>query len=405
VARTGPLARVTIVALVGSSLALSLATAALIFLNWQTPTPRGMSMGGKPVELIFALGILEMPLLGALIALRRQHRVGWIFLGVGASAAFLLFCMQYGLYGEITSPGAVPGSRPMSWLTSWIWAPMSALIPALFLVFPTGRLPSPRWRLVFVAGVVGAGMQAVVDALSFPGASGFPGPSPISFALDRAALDPVYLLGTAIFSAAILASAGSLIARSRAARGEERQQLKWFAFASAGAAVAFTVSTPLYTHPELGPIASALAVVAFLGIPTAAGLAILRYRLYDVDVIVNRALVYAGVSAVLGVTYVAGVILFQALFRPFALVESELSIAGSTLVVAAVFQPIRRRIQDLVDRRFYRSRYDASRTLDAFTARLRGDVDLDSVRADLASVLHETVRPTHASVWLRGLRQ
>jgi hypothetical protein len=399
------LARVTIAVLVGSSLALSLATAALVFLNWQTPTPQGMSMGGKPIELLFALGILEMPLLGGLIALRRQHRVGWIFLGVGASASFLLFCMQYGLYGELTAPGTIPISREISWLTSWIWAPMSALIPALFLVFPTGRLPSARWRIVLAAAFAGAAIQAVVDALTFPGTSGFPGPSPLRVAVDRSSLEPGYLLGSLVFSTSMLASAGALIGRFRAAHGEERQQLKWFVFAAGGAAIAFTVSTPLYSHPELGQIAAALAVVAFLGIPTAAGLAILRYRLYDVDVIVNRALVYAGVSAVLGVTYVAGVIVFQALFRPFAVVESELSIAGSTLVVAAFFQPIRRRIQDLVDRRFYRSRYDSSRTLDAFTARLRGDVDLDSVRADLVSVLHETVRPTHASVWLRGLRQ
>lgn len=396
--------RAAVVVLVGWSVALTLATAALLFLNWQTPTPRGMSMGGKPVELFFTLGVLEMPFLGALIALRRQHRVGWIFLGVGASAAFLLFCMQYGLYGEITSPGAIPGSRVASWLTSWIWAPMSALIPALFLVFPTGRVTSPRWRLVFVAGLAGAAMQALVDGLSFPGESGFPGPSPLPVSVDRAGLEPGYLLGSLVFSAAILASAGSLVGRFRAARGEERQQLKWFAFAGVSAAVAFTVSTPLYTHPEIGPIASALAVLAFLALPTAAGLAILRYRLYDIDVFINRALVYATLSAVLAATYVAGVILLQALFRPFAVAGGELSIAVSTLVVAALFHPIRRRIQDLVDSRFYRARYDAVRTLDELTRRLRDEVDIDDVRREVLEVVGDTMRPAHAGLWLRDGR-
>lgn len=402
---TGAITRVATIGALVVSVAFLMATAGLVLLNWPTPTPPTMSMGGKPIELLFPLAAIEIPVLGAIISLRRGHPVGGLFTVLGLGTGLLLFALQYALYGTTTAPGAVPAAGLVGWVTTWAWAPLSACIPVLLLVFPTGRIPSARWRWVFPLTLAGAVLQGGVDAATSPGTTGLPWPSPLGSTVERAALQPVYFTGALMWSAGILGAAVALVSRARAARGDERQQLKWFALAGGFAAVSFALSTAFFGQGELGQLATGLSALAFLALPTAAGLAVLRYRLYDIDLFINRALVYTGLSAVLGGTYVAGVILFQALFRPFAIVESELSIAGSTLVVAALFQPIRRRIQDIVDRRFYRSRYDASRTLDAFTARLRADVDLDSVRADLVSVLHETVRPVHASVWLRGLRQ
>jgi hypothetical protein len=206
-----------------------------------------------------------------------------------------------------------------------------------------------------------------------------------------------------LLAAWFLVAAASLVARMRHGEAVERQQVKWLAFAAALLGVtlgASIVTTILPFDVGLAKATQILAVAGVLLIPISAGVAILRYRLYDIDVLINRTLVYGAVSAMLAVTYLVAVVLFQGLMRPF-ISGSELAVAGSTLLVVALFHPLRGRVQDVVDRRFYRSRYDAARTLDAFGTRLRDKVELDAVRADLLAVVHGTIRPVHASVWLR----
>jgi hypothetical protein len=216
-------------------------------------------------------------------------------------------------------------------------------------------------------------------------------------------LEGLVRVGGVLLSAGLVGAGASLIVRYRRARTEERLQLKWVVYAGCAALVMVLVSVFLFTQPQ--PLRSLFQpfTLAPLLIPIAAAIAILRYRLYDIDLVIERTLVYGAVSATLAATYIAAVVLLQALLRPVT-GGSEVAIALSTLLVVALFQPIRRRAQDAVDRRFYRARYDAARTIDAFSARLRGDVELDSVRADLIAVIHETIHPAHASVWLRRPR-
>ena len=210
--------------------------------------------------------------------------------------------------------------------------------------------------------------------------------------------------GGALLSAGLLGAGASLIVRYRRARTDERLQLRWVVYAGCAALVMMLVGVFLFTQPE--PVRSLFRpfTLSPILIPIAAAIAILRYHLYDIDVLINRTLVYGAVSATLAATYIAAVVLLQAVLRPVT-GGSEFAVALSTLLVVALFQPIRSRTQDAVDRRFYRARYDAARTIDAFSARLRGDVELDSVRADLIAVIYDTIHPAHASVWLRSRRR
>jgi len=196
--------------------------------------------------------------------------------------------------------------------------------------------------------------------------------------------------------AAILCGA-AFVHRFRSSRGALRQQLKWMAYAATIVVVA-NVFLPVTFGRKPLEIANQLS---FLAVPVAAAIAILRYRLYDIDVLINRTLVYGSLTLMLGLVYVVTVLASQQVLRGLT-GGSDIAVAGSTLLVVALFQPIRTRVQEIVDRRFYRARYDAARTIDAFSAQLRNDVELDSVRADLISVIHDTMHPAHASVWLRG---
>jgi len=209
-------------------------------------------------------------------------------------------------------------------------------------------------------------------------------------------------VGALMWAATLLAAVASLIVRFRRSRGPERQQLKWFASAAAVLVLLQIVGLLAYVAP-VPPVISALMNLSYGLLPVSAAIAILRYRLYDIDVVIERTLVYGVVTATLAATYVATVVVLQGLLRPLT-EGSEIAVALSTLLVVALFHPIRRRAQDAIDRRFYRARYDAARTVNAFVVRLRGDVELDSVRADLLEVVNSTIHPAHASVWLRGER-
>jgi hypothetical protein len=344
--------------------------------------------------------------IGALIASRQPgNAVGWILCAVGLYGGIDEFAAQYAVYALVKAPGSLRGGVVIAWLQGWVWAPAFGLLAFLLLLFPNGRLPSRRWR---PAAWLSAGASAAL-ALGTALRAGEIAPRRIPegianpFGLEGVAGDVVLVLGRAAFlvsSVGLLLAAASMVRRFRRASGDERQQLKWFACAAALMAAAFVVNAVDEFVPALDDLQQAALLGAFASVPIAVGIAVLKHRLYDVDLLINRALVYGTLTAALGLAYWGGVVLFQQILRPFTQ-ASELATIGSTLAVAALFRPARRRVQGYVDRRFYRRRYDAQRTLGALGARLRDEVELESLGTELLALVHGTVQPAHASLWLK----
>jgi hypothetical protein len=334
---------------------------------------------------------------GAFLASRRpRHPVGWLLLGVGLALNVSLLVQAYVKYGLLARPGALPGARYLAgfaYSTVPIWLSCAGFV---LLLTPTGSLPSPRWRwwarVAAVAPVVVVlGSVVQPDPLA-PDYRGNPLAIP---ALGRVLVVPA-VAGVVVVLVSLLVGAGSLVVRFHRARGVERQQLRWLAYAAALAAGLLLVALAAGVLAKDEVVSASLALGVAL-LPLATGAAILRYRLYDLDRIISRTLAYGLLTVLLGGGY-AGVVLGlgQLLGR-----DSSLVVAVATLAVAAVFQPARRRVQQVVDRRFNRRRYDAARTIQAFSARLRQQVDLDTLRADLLAVVDQTMQPTQASLWLR----
>jgi hypothetical protein len=341
---------------------------------------------------------------GAIVASRRpENPVGWLLCLSGVAVGTSSFASQYAIHALLARPGSLPAGEALAWIAAWQLPVMIGLQVSYLLLFPTGRLPSRRWRWTawLVVAFVLAGV--VLSAFS-PGAYlGSLGPirNPLGIeGLTGAYKALLYAGAPLLFGAAVL----SLFVRLRRAEGLERQQLKWFAYAAAMFALGIVlIVIPLAIDTPSWFVRAATAVFTAAGttVPVAIGIAILRYRLYDIDRIINRTLVYGSLTALLAVVYLGGVISSQYAFRTLTGQGSQLAIVASTLAIAALFNPLRKRIQAFVDRRFYRSRYDAARTLEAFSARLRDETDLEALNDDLVGVVGETMQPAHASLWLR----
>jgi len=336
---------------------------------------------------------------GALVASRHPNNaVGWIFHGVAVSAGLSGLArgfVDYGLHGG-SEPGSLVGAAAAYSDVSWI---PFVLIPATFLLllFPDGHLPSRRWRSV--AWCAGAG---IIGGLFTEGARSQPFDDfptvKNPFAIDSAVMEPLTALSFLLLFVGMLGSAAALVLRFRHAARVQRQQIKWLA--AAGGLVAMTFPIVLVLYDTVGSsVADSTIMLTVLGLPIAAGIAILRYRLYDIDVVINRALVYGVLTATLAGAYLGSVLLLQLLLSGLT-ADNGLAVAGSTLAVAALFQPARRRIQATVDRRFYRRKYDAARTLEAFAVRLRDELDLDSLQGELRAVVAGTMQPAHVSLWM-----
>jgi hypothetical protein len=346
--------------------------------------------------VILPLVLTVSAVVGALVASRRpENPVGWFFLGSAVCFAITGVATEYATYG-------LAGAQAMAWLQSWLWLPgVSLLLVFLPLYFPDGRLVTPRWRWLARTALVLCVGGALYSALS-PGE--IPATEGIVNPLGIEALRPVSdLLGPfvlVLFLAFPFASAASLVVRFRRSGSVERQQIKWLALAALAIPVWFLTNSPIEAASRtLFVIMDALIVFAL--IPVAAGTAILRYRLYDIDVVINRALVYGTLTATLALVYAGTVVGLQAALRALSGQESTLAVVASTLAIAALFNPLRRRVQAFVDRRFYRRKYDAAKTLDAFNARLREETDLGTLSDDLVGVVGDTMRPAHVSLWLR----
>ena len=366
--------------------------------------------GTEAVVFVICVPGLAFSVVGVLISSRQsRNAVGWICLVIGVGIPVTIAASEYARYAIETKPGSLPAGALVASLASWDWLVwVGLLVIYLALFFPDGRLPSRRWRLVAWVGGVGIVLVGVSAAL-------LPGPiyefpdvrNPLGLEGAKGLLDATSAVGFALFVLCVPASASSMAVRFRRAGAAEREQIKWFALAMAvlaalfvPVAVASSVS-PSYEETAQGVlIAQDLLTLVFAAPALATGIAILRYRLYDIDVVINRTLVYGALTATLVLAYLGSVLLLQLLLRPLT-AESNLAIAGSTLAVAGLFRPARSRIQAAVDRRFYRRKYDAQRTLERFGARLRDEVHLGALTTELSAVVTETLQPAHVSLWLR----
>jgi hypothetical protein len=353
---------------------------------------------GDAVGLVFAVT-------GALVASRLpRNPIGWIF------CAFALLAVL-GSLGDAYIPyeGGLPNRAWVAWASEWFINSFTpALIALSFLLFPTGRLPSARWRPLMWTVLLVSVTHAASAALA-PGAlteTGYPleNPAGIEAAGWLRTLAEISLI--VLTAPLMLLCAASLFLRLRRASGTERQQLKWFAYAAL--LVLFVVAdTTITIMGEGGRVIEAATFLIFAVviscIPASMGIAILRYRLYDIDIIINRTLVYGSLTLMLALVYFGSVTVTQALFHALTSQERlpQLVVVTSTLVIAALFTPLRRRIQSFIDRSFYRRKYDAGKTLESFSAKLRDETDLEALNNDLVSVVRETMQPAHVSVWLR----
>jgi hypothetical protein len=364
-----------------------------IFLAWDGP-----SLAVLPTWTV------SFSVVGALIASHRpENPICWIFLAEGFCYGLLNAGDEYATYALLTNPGALPLGAEASWLGQWIWAPGLGLsLVFLPLLFPDGHPPSHRWRPVAWLGGLSIGLTVVLYTIVY-----WPERGPALVTGDEMPSHASHVLQVLVDFIAFpmmlvgLGAVISVLVRFRRARGDERQQIKWFASAAALSLVWIIVfGQSTRGLPEAIVALASLLVIP--SVPIATGIAILRYRLYDIDLIINRTLVYASLTLMLALVYFGGVTVTQAVFTALAGQEEQpqLAIVVSTLVIAALFNPLRQRIQSFIDRRFYRRKYDAGKTLEAFSARLRDETDLDALSDDLVRVVRETIQPAHASLWL-----
>ena len=365
-------------------------------------------------SLIGAL-FLIFPVVGALIAARRPgNPIGWVLLADGLIWILSDATGKYADYG-LARPGSIPFPVGVAAITSWLWVPVAGLLGTyVFLLFPDGRLPSRRWRpLAWFSGllIVLVSIQVGFTPGPLEGLEGVR--NPFGFLVFPWMKSVPYLL-VPLFLLCMLLSVLSLVLRYRRSSGEERQQIKWMAFAASligSLYVIAMIGSIVYPQDTWFAPGSPLwllvleyaALFSFTLVPTAIGFAVLRYRLYDIDLVINRALVYGSLTATLALVYFGGVATIQTLFRALTGQEQQpqLAVVASTLAIAALFNPLRRRIQSFIDRRFYRRKYDAAMTLSAFSARLRDETDLEQLNSALLSVVRATMQPEHATLWLR----
>jgi hypothetical protein len=396
----------------------------LDFVTRTVPVPLG-TRASLGFTIPMAVLSLASPTVGALIASRLPtNPIGWIFCSVGLLYAAQGFTMAYADYALLENR-ALPLEVYAAWFSSWIWFTQPLGLVFLMLLFPDGRLASRRWRVVAWVALCGTALAALGDAVipeywsyhphvlnpfrtMVLNGSGFTTYQTISAA---------GLLGYTLLVASNLAALFSLILRLYRTWGDERQQIKWFLFAAVPAALCLSPTLLQYivdrfTEEFLSATVQIMSwdvygylfhvsLFGLLAVSVCTYIAILKYRLYDIDVIINRTLVYGSLTATLVGLYVGGILLLQSVFVVLTGEKSTLAVVASTLLIAALFNPLRQRIQSFIDRRFYRRKYDARKTLEAFSSKLRDETDLNALSEDLTSVVRETMQPAHVSLWLR----
>ncbi|MBA2782356.1 MAG: hypothetical protein H0T74_05480 [Rubrobacteraceae bacterium] len=398
----------------GLSVAMFVASAALAFLSVGAAGPFNASEAVGQL-LTFALN-LAFPIVGTLIAARRpENPIGWISLTVG------LFWILIGLKEAsdayaVARFGSEWSSLTFDALIQWLWVPPVGLLGIyMILLFPDGKLPTRRWRpFAWFGGAVIALICVLFIFVPGPLVDHEGAQNPLGLEWLAWVAD-VGIFIILLLPLCILASALSLVLRYRRSEGEVREQIKWLAFAACFIGVTYTSSllvrilfAPESLNTEAADplwltLVDSLNQLSYAGVPVAIGFAVLKYRLYDIDILINRTLVYGSLTLMLGLVYFGSVTATQALLQTLTGQQKlpQLAIVVSTLVIAALFNPLRRRIQSFIDRRFYRRKYDAAKTLGAFSARLREETDLSTLSEELVGVVRETMQPEHVSLWLR----
>jgi hypothetical protein len=355
------------------------------------------ALEGDVVTLIASAGFAGA---GYMIAIHhRDNAIGWIFLVAGVSTPLTALTEQYGIYSLNTNPGSLPAAAAVAWISTWAWV-LAVMLPVFYLplLFPDGRLPSRRWLPIAAVDAIVIVAYIMATALSPKPLTSF-GSVANPFGIEsfgtiaQSTKDILEMIAPVVLVASVIA----VIVRFHASHGVERQQMKWFTYAVAVMGILSMLNDTVDGSNNL------LFGVGITLLPVATGIAIVRYRLYDIDRIINKTLVYGVLTAILATLDVVLVIGLEHLLNPIAS-GSDLIVAGSTLAVAALVRPLRSRIQTVVDRRFYRRKYDATRTLEAFSSRLRDQTDLSALASELGAVVQETMQPTQVSLWLCGGR-
>jgi len=343
-------------------------------------------------------------IIGAIIASRLPaNPVGWLFCAAACTIAVECLSAEYAIYTLVARPDSLPASEALAWLAFWAWIPSIGCIVLSLLLFPNGRLPSSSWSWLAWLSVLLTIAGAVWVALS-PGAIGNLGSihNPLGIEGLPRGYKPVQTIMSALLLVAAVSTLGLRLLRTR---GIEHQQIKWPAFVAVMAAVgsilydtAISEAIGLRWLEWTGYVVVVAALVSF---SISIGIAIVRYRLYDIDRIINRTLVYGALTVVLVAVYFGGIVVMQRTFVALTGQKSTLAVVASTLLIAALFTPLRKRTQRFIDRSFYRSKYDAAKTLEWFSMKLRDETDLEALSEDLVGVVRETMQPAHVSLWLR----
>lgn len=373
------------------------------FLNEDTGNP----LSDLPILFAFT----AFAAIGALIVSRYpRHPVGWIFITIGLGTALGNLTQQYAIFALFTDPRRLlPAGVASAWLGGWLWPASMGSIMFLPLLFPNGRLPSPRWRPLLWAGGV-ALLAAVGPFLFKPGpvdiGEQYPVANPLGIPGSGPLLDAIQFAGLVVLVIVLVGGTVGLLVRGHRSRGQERQQLKWFGYAAAFMLITVITAQPLTERLLPGgleyEVSSFLFGVGIAALPAGTGIAILRHHLYDIDIIINRTLVYGALTTVLALVYIAGVAGVGSFVRAATGQDkNNLVVAASTLVIAAMFRPARARIQSFIDRSFFRRKYDAAKTLELFSTRLREEIDLESLSKELLVVVQDTMQPAQVSLWLR----
>jgi hypothetical protein len=385
------------------ALSVALLLGGLVLSRAASSTVPDLPFGGETEDgsvVANLITLLPFSVVGAIIASRHpRNTIGWLFCSVGVTIGLNSFAGDYAEFWLASGFGTSSLGETAAWFSSWLWS-LLVYIPTSFLLllFPDGRLPSPRWRPVAWCAALGAAGGVGGYALEAGPLVDFPQIAN-PYCVDSPIVGIVGLAGSIVAAGCMVASAVSLIVRLRRAGSVERQQIKWLAYG--GAVVVGTIGVGGLITLWSVPVSIVIMSLALLGLPIFTGIAIVRYRLYDIDLLINRTLVYGVLTTTLVALYLGGVVVLQRIFVALTGEQSTLAVVASTLVIAALFNPLRRRIQSFIDRRFYRSKYDARKTLEAFSIKLRDETDLEALNENLVGVVAETMQPAYASVWLR----
>ena len=401
--------------LVALIVVLGAGTLYLFVLNRETPVPQSWATAGGPRDsLLDVLNVMGQALVfsvmagtfGALVVSRRPRQpIGWLLCTVGLLSSLSILGGEWTVYTHYTAAGAIPGRGLAAWVTNWLWVPLFGSVVAMLALFPDGRLPSPRWRwlvgipfLFFIIPVwVGA-------ALETPMSSAFLVDNPFVEVHPARLYDALFAIGVPFMPLTTLIALAAVLVRFRQRRGRERQQIKWLLAGVVLMALLVTIGLTLAFG--LGVVlGDYLVKTSFLGPLLGIGVAMLRHRLYDIDLIIRRTLTYSVLTGLLALVYLGAVVVLQGLLPDAGGERSPAVIVLSTLTIAALFNPLRRRVQVVVDRRFFRSKYDAGQMLADFAAAARDEVELETLTAELLRVVQETIQPEHVDVWLKDARR